>query len=124
MVIFQFSLDFFSIEMRAFGPSIKFLWSFGFLSWLSAYVFITNSCLNGHVYISVIVLNILDKLIHDCRNVCECLTPNEMYIKLASPITCSITDNVTKTSSRPPPEVEKTVLHIVNLIILCIYLQL
>ena len=124
MVVYQFSLDFFSIEMGALGPSIKFLWSFGFLSWLSAYVFITNSCLNGHVYISAIVLNILEKLIHDCQNVCGCLTLNEMYIKLASLITCSITNNVTKTSSPPPLEVEKTLLHIVNLIILSIYLQL
>ena len=67
MVVFQFSLDCLSIEIWAFGPRIKFLWSFGFLSWLSAYVFITNCWLNGHVNISVIVLNIMDKLIHDSQ---------------------------------------------------------
>ena len=40
--------------------------------------------LNGYVYILEIVLGILDKLIHNSRNVCGCLILNKLYIKLAS----------------------------------------
>ena len=49
----------------------------------------------------------LDKLIYDSRNVCECLTLNEMHIKLASLINCATNDNLTNASSTPPPEVKK-----------------
>ena len=59
----------------------------------------------------------MDKLIHDSWNVCECLTLNEMHIQLASLIVCLINYNLTNTLSTPPPEVKKTVLYIVHLII-------
>ena len=94
----------------------KFLWSFGFSSWFSTYVFVTNFRLNGYVYILEIVLDILDKLIHDSRNVFGCLILNEMHIKL----TYLIKDNPTNTSSTPPPEgKKKSVLYVAHLIILC-----
>ena len=60
---------FFAIETWLFGSSIKVLLLFGLPSWLSAYVFIITCDLNRHVYISEIVLNILDKLIHDSQNI-------------------------------------------------------
>ena len=66
-----------------------------------------------------IVLDILDKLINDFQNVCACLTLNEVHIELASLTICLIIGNLTNTSSTHPPEVKKTVLYIVNLIILC-----
>ena len=75
------------------GPHITFLWSFGFLSWSSPYVFITNCGLNEYAYILEIVLDILDKLIHDSQNICGCLTLNEMHINLISLIICLINDN-------------------------------
>ena len=81
----------------------KFLWSFGFLSWLSTYVFITNCRLNGYVFK-------LDKPIHDSQNICECLTLNEMHIKQGQ---ISILDNLTTNDnlinapSTLPPEVKK-----------------
>ena len=84
----------------------KFLWSFGFLSRLSTYVFITNCELYGYLYILEIVLDIMDKLIDDSQNVCGCLTLNDMHIKLTSLITCSIIDNLTNTSSTSPPKVK------------------
>ena len=71
-----------------------------------------------YVYILEIILVILDKLIGDSQNVCGCLTMNKMLIKLASLIICLINDNLTNTPSTPPPEVKKTVLYIVHLIIL------
>ena len=92
-----------------------FLWFFGFLSWLSTCVFISNCGLNGYVYILEIVLDILGKLNHDFWNVCGCLTLNEMHIELASLIICSIDNNLTNTFTWS----KRTVLYIVNLIILC-----
>ena len=89
--------------------------SFGFLSWLSTCVFISNCGLNGYVYILEIVLDILGKLSHDFWNVCGCLTLNEMHIELASLIICSIDNNLTNTFTWS----KRTVLYIVNLIILC-----
>ena len=83
------------------------LWSFGFLSWLSSYVFITNCGLNGYVYIFEIILVTLNKLICDFRNICGCLTLNKILIKLASLVISSINDNLTNTSSKTPPEVKK-----------------
>ena len=44
----------------------------------------TNCELNGYVYILEIVLEILDELIHNLRNVGGCLTLNEMHLKLTS----------------------------------------
>ena len=88
----------------------KFFWSFGFLSWLSTYVFITNCWLNRYVYK-------LDKLIHDSQNVCECLTLNEIHIKLASSIIWKTIDNFTNTSSTLPPEFKKIVLYIAHIIL-------
>ena len=82
MLVFQILLECFSIEMWTFGPSIKFLSPFDFLSRRSAYVFITNCCLNGHWYISLIVLNISSKVTHNSQNVYGHLTLNEMYINL------------------------------------------
>ena len=82
-----------------------------FLSWLSTYVFITNCWLNGYVYKS-------DKLIHDSQNSCECLTLNEMHIKLASLIICATNDNLTNMSSTLPPEVKiEIVLYIAHIIL-------
>ena len=63
--------------------------------------------LNEYVYILEVALDILDKLIHDFRNVAGCLALNEMNIKLASLIICSINDNLSNKSSIPPPEVKK-----------------
>ena len=85
----------------------KFLWSFG-LSWFSSYVFISNYGLNGYVYILEIVLGI-DKLIHASRNICGCLTLNEIHIKLTSLIIFSSNDSPINASSTPPPEGEKAV---------------
>ena len=81
----------------------KFLWSFGFLSWLLTCVFITICLLNRYAYK-------LYKLIHDSQNICECLTLNEMHIKLASLIICTTNDNLTNMSSTLPPEVKKTIV--------------
>ena len=85
----------------------KFLWSFGVLSSLSTYVFITIYGLNGHVYILEIVLGILYKLLHDSQNVCGCLTLYEIHIELTSLKICSIKENITNTSSTPPSEVKR-----------------
>ena len=60
------------------------------------------------MYILEIVQDILDKLIHNSRNVCRCLTLNEMHIKLASLIISSTNSKLINTSSTPPPEVKKT----------------
>ena len=92
-----------------------FLWFFGFLSWLSTCVFISNCGLNGYVYILEIVLDILGKLSHDFWNVCGCLTLNEMHIELASLIICSIDNNLANIFTWS----KRTVFYIVNLIILC-----
>ena len=91
-----------------------FLWSFGSLSWFSTYVFISNSGLNGYAYIFEIVLDILGKLNHDSWNICGCLTLNEMHIELASLIICLIS-NLSNTFTWS----KRTVLYIVDLIILC-----
>ena len=40
----------------------------------------------------------------------ECLTMNEMHIKLASLIICTTNDNLTNMSSTLPPEVKKTIV--------------
>ena len=85
----------------------KLLWFFG-LSWFSTYVFISNCGLNGYVYILEIVLDI-DKLIHGSRNICGCLTLNEIHIKLTSLIIFSSNDSLINASSTPPPEGEKVV---------------
>ena len=55
-----------------------------------------------------IVLDILDKLIHNSQNICGCLTLNAMLIKLTFLIICVINDNLTNTPSTPPPEGEKS----------------
>ena len=89
------------------GPHIKVPLIFCFLFWFSTYAFITNCGLNWYVYILEIVLNILDKLIHDSRNICRCLTLNEMCIKLTSLIICLINDNLPNTWSAPPTEGKK-----------------
>ena len=91
-----------------------FLWSFRSLSWLSTYVFISNCALSGYVYILEIVLDILDKLSHNFWNICGCLTLNEMLTELASFIICLI-NNLTNTFNWS----KRTVLYIVNLMILC-----
>ena len=90
---------------------LKSLWSFCLLSWLSTYVFTTSCGLNSYVYILQIVLDIFDKFIHDSQNVCRYFTLNEMHIKLASLIICLINDNLTNTSSTPPPEVKNKKLY-------------
>ena len=80
----------------------------------------TNCGLNGYVYILEIILVTLNKLIYDSQNVCECLTLNEMLIKLASLIICSTNDNLTNTILTPPSEVKKQYcIYTVHLIILC-----
>ena len=56
-----------------------------------------------------IVLDILEKVIHDSQNVCVCLKLNEMHIELASLIICLINGNHTNTSSTHPPEEEKNI---------------
>ena len=91
-----------------------FLWSFGSLSWLSTYVFISNCGFSGYVYILEIVLDILGKFNHNSWNVCGCLTLNEMHIELAFLIIYLI-NNLTNTFNWN----KRTVLYIVNLIILC-----
>ena len=100
------------IHLKTNGSHIKVPLIFLFLImtdvWKS-YVFITNCELNGYVYILEIVLDIF----------CGCLTLNRMHIKLASLIICSINNNLTNTSSTPPPEIKKTVLYLVHLIVLC-----
>ena len=53
------------------------------------------------------MLAILDNFIHYSRNVCGFLTLNEILIKLAYFIVCSINDDLTNTSSTPPSEVKK-----------------
>ena len=91
------------IHLKNNGLHIKFPLTFEFLSWFSTYVFITNCRLNGYVYILQIVLDILDKLIHDSQDSCEYLTLNAMHIKLISLIIRLIND-ITNTSSTPLPE--------------------
>ena len=70
-----------------------------------------------YTYWSRIFPVILDKLIYNFQNVCGCLTLNEMLIKLVSLIICSINDNLSNTSSTPPPEVKERGLYMVHLII-------
>ena len=94
-----------------------FLGSFGFLSWLSSYVFFSNCGVNEYVYILEIALDILGKLNHDSWNVCECLTLNEMHIELTSLIICLINNNLMDTFTWS----KRTVLYIVNLI--CVHQQ-
>ena len=80
-----------------------------------------NHCeLNGYVYILQIVLDTLDKLMHDSQNICGCLTLNAMHIKLASLIIWSINGILINKSLTYLPQVKKTVLYIVHIIILCI----
>ena len=79
--------------------------------------FISNYGLNGYGYILEIVLGI-DKLIHASRNICGCLTLNEIHIKLTSLIIYFINDNLINMSSTPPPKGKKTVFYIAHLIIL------
>ena len=81
--------------------------------------FITNCELNGYVYILEIVLDILNKLIHDSQNICRFMTLNAMHSKLISLIICLINDNLTNTLSTPPPVRKKTILYIARLITLC-----
>ena len=64
----------------------------------------------------VIVPNILGKLIHDSRNVCERLTLSEMHIQLVSLMICSINYYFTNTSSTAPPEVKITYSKFKNII--------
>ena len=97
---------------------VKALWSFDFLSWLLTYVFITIFAVNGCVYILKTVLDIMEKLTHVSQNVCGCLALNEMYIKLPYLKVGSINCNLANTSLTTPPEVKRTVLHKVNIIIL------
>ena len=54
-----------------------------------------------------IVLDILEKVIHDSQNVCVCLTLNEMHIEWTSLIIYLINGNHTNTSSTHPPEQEE-----------------
>ena len=72
------------------------------------------------IYVLEIVLDILEKLIHDSQNICECLTLNKTHISLTTLKICLISNNLTNALSTPPPEGDKTVLYIVHLIILCI----
>ena len=73
-----------------------------------------------YIYILEIVTDILGKLIRDSPNVSRCFTLNEIHIKLTSLIICLINDNITNTSSTPPPEVKKnSTLYVAYLIILC-----
>ena len=65
------------------------------------YVFITNSGLNWSVYILEIVQNI-DKLICNFRNIYGCLTLNKVHIKLTSLPLFSINDNLINTSTTSP----------------------
>ena len=95
------------IYLENTGPSKKVSLIFRFLIMTFNLCFITNCGLNGYVYVLKIVLDILDKLIHNFRNVSGCLTLNEMHIKLASLIICSINYNLTNTSSVHLPEVRK-----------------
>ena len=88
------------------GPHIKVTLIFWFFIMIF-YVFIFNCELNVYVHISEIVLNILDKLIHDSQNICGCLTLNAMYIKLTYLIIGLIVHNLTNASSTPPPEGKK-----------------
>ena len=103
--------------------TVKRIWSFGFLSWLWTYIFIINYVLNENVYILEIVLEILEKLIHDSRNVCVCLTLNEIHTELASLIICLINGSLTNTPSTHRPKVIYIYIYIyiyiVNLIIFC-----
>ena len=66
-----------------------------------------------------IVLDILNKLIHDSQNICRFMTLNAMHSKLISLIICLINDNLTNTLSTPPPVRKKTILYIARLITLC-----
>ena len=99
------------IHLKSNDPHIQVLWFFGFLSWLSTYVFNTKCGLNWYAYILEIVLVMLNKHIYDSHNVCGCSTLNEMLIKLVSLIIYSINANLTNISSTPPSEVKKAVLY-------------
>ena len=72
------------IHLENNGASIKVRLMFWFLIMTFNLFFITNLTLNGYVYISEKVRDILDNLMNYCRNNCGCLTLNEMHIKLAS----------------------------------------
>ena len=55
-----------------------------------------------------IVLDILDKVIHDFPNVCGYFKGIKMYIKPASLIICLINYKLTNTSSTAPPNFKKS----------------
>ena len=77
---------------------------FWFLTLAFELCLLTNYVLriiSRHVYILKIILVTLNKLIYDFRNICGCLTLNEILIKLVSLIICSINNNLTNTSSTP-----------------------
>ena len=56
-------------------------------------------------------LDMLDKFIHEFQKSQNCLALNKMHMKLAFLIIFATNDNLTNTSSTPPPEVKKTVLY-------------
>ena len=81
--------------------------------------FISNYGLNGYVYILEIVLSI-EKLIHASRNICGCLTLNEIHIKLTSLIIFSSNDSPSTRHQHLHLKGKKQYLvYIAHLIILC-----
>ena len=100
----------------------KFPWSFGFSSWLSNHVFITNwgvgvgggvNSVYRYVYILRVLLDIFDKLTHNFQNVCGYWTLNEPNNEITSLMICLIKYNLINTSStHPPVATEKSSLSI------------
>ena len=99
------------MPLRNNGLSIKVPLIFSFLIITFNLCFYHQLWVKRHVFILEIVLDILHKLIHDSRNVCGCLTLDEMYIELASLITCAINENLTNTSSTLPSEVKNNIIY-------------
>ena len=60
-----------SIHLKHNAPHMKVPLIFWFLIMISYLCFITNCGLNGYIYILEIVV---DNLIHDSQNICQCLT--------------------------------------------------
>ena len=96
-----------NIPLKNNGPHVKVPLVFWFLIMIFYRYYYHQFCVKWVVYISEIVLVILDKIIHASQNICGCLTLNKMQIKLTSLITCLNNNNLTNTSSTPPPEGQK-----------------
>ena len=111
-----------SIHLKRNDPHIKVPLIFWFL------IMIFYLCFYHHLWVKCVCIDIgnssghIEQTHSRFSNYMRSLTLNERLIKLTSLIICLVIDNLTNTSSIPPPEGKKTVLYsnyIAHLIIFC-----